>query len=185
MDATPATPADREQLKRIIETRMNYLMAVAWQIKGTHLQTEVGVSDLVMETMRTALAKVEKGEVDFTNRSDKEVNGWLVKVLKYTWNDIQKHHKTGKRTPTDLPVRRPLTPSGEAVLKEELERIAEAKAALNPADRQILNLRDEEDLTFDQIGDRLGFSGSYASKRYHAIKETLARTLDGDVPPSD
>lgn len=184
MDAT-SDSNDREQSKRLIETRLNYLMAVAWQVKGTQLQSKVGVSDLVMATLTTALDKVEKGEVNFTDRSDKEVNGWLVNVLKYTWQDLKKYHNADSRTPGDLPVRLPMSPSGEAVLKEELQRIDEAKAALSPEDQQILTWKDDEDLTFEEIGERLGYSGSYANKKYHAVRAALAKSLRGNAPPSE
>jgi RNA polymerase sigma factor (sigma-70 family) len=157
---------DGEALARAIATYSTYLMAVAGRLKGRNLQAEEGASDLVQRTFKAALEKIRDGCDGLPGDTDEEIKAWLVGVLKNTYRDMVRHHRARKRTPVELPTPKALSPSGEAILMEEVERRKRAFQMLDPDDREILGWRDDEGLTFKAIGQRRGYSESYARRAY-------------------
>jgi RNA polymerase sigma-70 factor (ECF subfamily) len=73
------------------------------------------------------------------------------------------------------------SPSGHAIRDEERAQVHAAVEALAAADREILNLRYGEDLTFAEIADRLG-AGLGAVKMRHLRAVERLRALIDEMP---
>jgi RNA polymerase sigma factor (sigma-70 family) len=176
---------DREALERAIASQRTYLMFVAGKLKGSHLQAIEGVSDLVQRTFLAALEKVRRGDDGLPGRADGAVRAWLRRILKNNYYDMIKFYNAVKRTPAGAaPAREPLSPSGEATLKEAARRLDEAREAIPPGDREILAWKDDEQLTFREIGRRRGYSTTRAHRAYHEARERFESVYRGDAPPS-
>src|SRR5262249_16082962 len=87
-----------------------------------------------------------------------------------------RHYRTQKRNASERPIApAALSPSGEAMLKEELSRRRCAMEALEPVERETIRWHDDEGLTLEEIDCRRGYSASYASRVYrHARARLLA-----------
>jgi RNA polymerase sigma-70 factor (ECF subfamily) len=74
------------------------------------------------------------------------------------------------------------TPS-EALLQEELrQRVQEALARLQPADREVILMRDFEGLTNGEVAQALGLGASAATMRYGRALLRLKELLMADLP---
>jgi RNA polymerase sigma factor (sigma-70 family) len=176
---SPVSDDDRELLARAIASYSTYLMFVAGRLKGQHLQTEEGASDLVQKTLVAALTKIRKGTGQLPGRTDPDVKAWLRKVLVNTYHDMQRYHRARKRTPGAISrPREAPSPSCEAMLNEEAGRLAEARKKLDTDDRQLLEWRDDQGVTFEEIGRRRGFSASYASRAYRRARARFDQDQD-------
>ena len=173
---------DRAALGRAIASCSTYLMMVAGRLKGRHLQTQEGISDLVQRTLVNALETIREGRTVLPTGTDEELRAWLVGVLKNTYREMVRHYKTKKRDPIALPPRpRGPSPSSEAIWNEEVARRTKALESLEPLDREILRWRDDEELTFEEIGRRRGYSTSYACRAYRKARARFEQAWRGDV----
>jgi DNA-directed RNA polymerase specialized sigma24 family protein len=158
---------DQESLIRKVESLRTYLLFVAGRSKRLHSLPSRGVSDLVDSVLADAFEMIRNGEGQFTFQSDKKLRSWLVQRLLWTYlerlRQRHRHDQILRGLPSPL---KPRTLSSEVALKEQAGRLAEARAMLDPSDRQLIGWRVDEDLTFDEIGRRRGYSTSYACRAY-------------------
>ncbi len=70
------------------------------------------------------------------------------------------------------------SPSGQAARDEERGRVREALAALTPTDREVLELRYIEGLSFAEVAQRLAIGLSAVKMRHLRSVERLSRLLD-------
>ena len=119
-----------------IASYSTYLMVVAGKMKGHHLQSQEGISNLVQRTLVTALGVIRDENRQISFETDAELKAWLVGVLKNTYKHLIRHYTTRKRTsvvlppPPDSP-----SPSTLAIMKEELQTRTQALESLDPGDR--------------------------------------------------
>lgn len=72
------------------------------------------------------------------------------------------------------------SPSQQAEVKDQIERIRKALAGLdNEEDRQIVQMRFLDGLSLRQIARSLGHNHEYVRQRFHAALRTLERELEG------
>jgi RNA polymerase sigma factor (sigma-70 family) len=158
-----------------------YLIFVAGTFTGGRALPGRNVSDLVQSVLVGAFAKIRRG--GFSYRSDKELRSWLVRRLRWTykrWKKRARTYDTILRGLMPRPAQR--TPGSEVVAKERARLLAEARGKLDPADRQLIEWRDDERLTFKEIGRRRGYSTSYARRDWLAARRRLrliCRSLGG------
>jgi RNA polymerase sigma factor (sigma-70 family) len=191
MDAQPSPAAEPEQdadpqaLARAIASNRTYLMFVASKFKGTHSLPE-RVSDLAHQALLEALGAVRAGDGGrLAFPSEKKLRAWLRTILKRTYHDMLRRHRAKKRTPRILPPRPvPPSPSSQAARNENAQRLAEARAALDPVDRELIDWRVIDGLTFEEIGRRRGFSTSYARRACEQALRKLAALYDGGPCPT-
>jgi RNA polymerase sigma-70 factor (ECF subfamily) len=177
-----------ESLVRAIESYRTYLTVVAGRIRNGSLQAREGTSDLVQESMLSALASIQDGRARMPGSDEREVRFWLRKILINTHRDRLRHHLAGRRTP-ERELRDPTidveadtsSPSSKAVTREEAEQVARARLALDERDRQLLTWWFEDDLSFTEIGKRLGITVTGARKACRKAAERLEAALEGVV----
>jgi RNA polymerase sigma factor (sigma-70 family) len=165
---------DQESFIRAIASLRTYLMFVAGTLTGGQALPANGASDLVDSVLADAFAEIRHGDGQLTFKSDKELRSWLVNRLQWTYRSglrrRRRYNEILQAFPAD-PM--PRTPGSELVLKERTQLLADARAKLDPADRQLIAWRLDEDLTFEEIGGRLGCSASYARRSWLEALERL------------
>jgi RNA polymerase sigma factor (sigma-70 family) len=168
---------DRDSLERELESFRTYLLFVAWRLKERGIGGPEGASDLVAQTLMAALEKVREGNIPGPDK--KHRRAWLRKILIRTSSRLNRRQQAeihgGGRVVTAIeePVPDSATsPSGEAVRNEEQRLLADAFARLEPAEQELIRWRYIDELTWEEIGRRKGFSATYACR---TCKETLAR----------
>ena len=184
--ATTEAGGNREALERVVASYSTYLMAVAGKIKGQHLQTQEGVSDLVQQTLVNALCLIRDDGRQISFGTDAELKAWLVGVLQNTYQHMRRYYKARKRAPVALPEPpRSPTPSAMAMLNEELQNRRRALESLDVREQELIRWRDEEELTFKAIGKRRGYSESFAKVALIERQGTRSNKRARSVAESD
>jgi RNA polymerase sigma-70 factor (ECF subfamily) len=157
-----------------MEACRGYLLRVADRRLSADLRSKGGASDLVQQTFLDAQCQFER----FQGESEKELLAWLRQILLYNLAHFQRHYRAtskrdlGREAPladeasstgveADLATPTP-SPSAQVVAREEAEAVQQALQRLPEEQRQVLALRHQEQLTFEEIGQRLGRSTSGA-----------------------
>jgi RNA polymerase sigma-70 factor (ECF subfamily) len=198
---SPSTPGDafaearagsREALGRALEACRQYLLLVAHQSLDPQLLAKGGASDMVQATFLDAQRDFGK----FDGGTEAELRAWLRKMLLHNITDFVRNYRdtdkrdAGREVVLDTREAAGLaadsaqspTPSREVLAQEQIDQLNRAVARL-PEDYQIvLRLRNQEDLPFDVIAQRMLRSENAVRKLWFRAVEQLQQLLD-DVPP--
>ena len=154
------------------------------------LRAKVGASDLVQETLLHFQEKFPR----FDGASEEELLTWLRRILYY--RALQVARRYGGTQARD--VRRELslselalagtpgvideapTPFTTLLAKEQVNRLQAALASLAEDSRHVIQLRNLERRSFQEIGERFGCSTDAARKRWVRAVEQLRAQLHGD-----
>lgn len=178
-----------EAFAGIAERVRPYLLLVANQDLDQQLQAKMGASDIVQQTLLDA----QRDIVHFRGASEGELLAWLRRILR---NDLLQARRcfqgTGKRqlsrevpwegnhpessSPIDVAAN-DVSPRSEVAGREEVEALENAISQLPSDYRQVLRWRNWEQLSFDEIGRRLGRSAEAARKLWSRAVLRLEREL--------
>jgi RNA polymerase sigma-70 factor (ECF subfamily) len=179
-----------EALGEILEACRKYLLLVAERELAPELRGKGGASDLVQEVMIDAL----RDFTHFRGDSEEELLAWLRRLLLNNLADFARlYRETGKRQlarevsltgdssasgggpdPADTDP----SPSGLAVGHEEAEVVHAALATLPEDYRQVLLLRYQEELSFEEIGRQLNLTANAARKLWARAAKRLQQKLE-------
>jgi RNA polymerase sigma-70 factor (ECF subfamily) len=166
-----------------------YLLEVARQALGPGLQAKGGASDLVQETYLEA----HRQFASFDGVSEAQLRAWLRCLLMHKAAQLGRRYRgTRKRQlsreiplgvvdafaprPSQIAGRSP-TPSVVVIADEQLRRVNEAISRL-PADyRQVMMLRYQQAMSFEEVGQRLGRSPDAARMLWARALEKLKLEL--------
>lgn len=184
-----ARNGSEESLGRIMEWCRAYLLALANDELATDLQGKLGASDLVQETFLEAHRDFGR----FRGGSEDDLRAWLRAILHHNaLNAGLRYRATGKRDVTrEVPIRpdpddgpwRALvdvqeTPSAQVVQREQDEALKQALARLPEVYRQVVQWRNYEDCSYEEIGRRLDRSPEAARKLWTRAIDELTRLLE-------
>jgi RNA polymerase sigma-70 factor (ECF subfamily) len=176
-----ARAGDSAARGRILQTFWLALLHEARRDFPADLQAKGGASDVVQETMLDAHRDLEQ----FNGRTSEEFFAWLLSLLQHNFSNFARAYRSqAKRqikreersvaaflSATELPTRsRPESPSDAAIRRETTERLRNSAARLPDQIGELLRLRFGEQLSFSELGDRLGMSAD-------AARKLLTRTL--------
>src|SRR5262249_3530370 len=145
------------------------------------LRQKIGGSDLVQETMVEAHKRFDQ----FTGRTGEEFYIWLRCLLRNKFSDFARAYRTRAKRQvrrevslsaeddeiiSDNRKTAPQSPSDGAIRQEFRERYSRAVQQLPGEIRELIHLRFEERLTFNDIGERIGLTAE-------AARKLLTRTL--------
>ena len=174
---------------QLFERCRGYLTVIANQRLDAVLQAKLGGSDMVQQTLMHA----HRDFGDFRGRTEGELLAWLQAIIlnqlatanrRYTETakrDVKREVPFAQFDPSDYRsnslVASTETPSQDAVKREDRERVASALARLDPLYRQIVELRNRDQLTFIEIGERLSMSDETARRTWARAVEQLRFAL--------
>jgi RNA polymerase sigma-70 factor (ECF subfamily) len=174
-----------EALGQVLEACRSYLLRIASRRLSAELRSKGSASDLVQQTFLDAQRFFDR----FQGESEKELLAWLRQILLHNLAHFQRRYRsTGKRDlgreaplagetssadgGADLATQTP-SPSEQMVAREEAEAVRRALERLPEEHRQVLAWRHQEQLTFEEIGRRLGRSTSTARDLWVRAVERL------------
>jgi RNA polymerase sigma-70 factor, ECF subfamily len=182
-----ARAGSSEALGKALEACRGYLLQIASRELGPDLQCKCGASDLVQQTFLEA----KRDFSGFHGATDREWRAWLRRLLLNNLaNVVRDFRETAKRAVgrevalTDgedrqAGVPRPAdnlpSPSAAAMAQEQAAAVRQALERLPEAYRQVLRLRHEDDLTFEEIGRRMDRSADAARKLWARAVETFQK----------
>lgn len=170
-----ARSGSREALGQVLESCRKYLLLVAGQELDSDLQGKGGASDLVQQTFLEA----QRDFAGFQGSSQAELLAWLRLILLNNVANFTRHFRaTAKRAvgrevelrngdsaqPGFELAARSLTPSSEAIEREQAAAMHQALVRLPDDYRRVIELRYVEKLTFEAIGGRMNRSADAARK---------------------
>jgi RNA polymerase sigma-70 factor (ECF subfamily) len=165
------------------------LLRVANDELATDLQGKLGASDLVQETFLEAHRDFQQ----FRGRTDEELRGWLRAILQHNVGTVGRHYReTAKR---DVGRERALaenskeglgaglidpggSPSALVRAQEQDEALRRAVAQLPETYRQVVEWRNYDRCSFEEIGRRLQRSSEAARKLWVRAIEQLTGLLE-------
>jgi RNA polymerase sigma-70 factor (ECF subfamily) len=181
-----------EALGQALEGCRGYLLGIAEGELPQDLRAKGGASDLVQQTFLEA----HRDFAHFGGSTAEELRAWLRRLLLNNVANFTRafrataKRRVGREVPLDgddsaapgvSPAADVPSPSVDAMAHEQSEALQRALGRLPEDYRQVLALRHQEHLTFEQIGARLGRTGNAARLLWMRAVERLQHELGG--PP--
>jgi RNA polymerase sigma-70 factor (ECF subfamily) len=180
---------DREALGQVFERLRAYLQVRAREQLDGRLQVKVSPSDVVQET----LLEAHRGFDTFRGATRAELVLWIQGILNHRVQTAYRKYRgaskrniareTGlhlldeSRRESALAITNS-SPSGHAVVNEELRRLEEALTELSPRHEQVIRLRNELKLSFAEVAIALDCSADAAQKLWARAIDQLSRKLN-------
>jgi RNA polymerase sigma-70 factor (ECF subfamily) len=183
-----ARAGSKEAIGQALEACRNYLLLIANQSLDPALLAKGGASDMVQATFLEAHRDFRQ----FTGKSSDELRIWLRQMLLHNIADfVRNYHKTDKRDvgrevaidkqdsvhlaagSTQLP-----TPSRQVIAQEQVDQVTRAIAQLSEDHQMVIRLRNQEDLPFDVIAQRLGRTEDATRKLWFRAIQQLRSLLN-------
>jgi RNA polymerase sigma-70 factor (ECF subfamily) len=186
-----ARAGDHAALGRLLDLYRNYLRLMARSLIHQPLQVRLDASDLVQETFLKA--HHEFGQ--FVGSGERELVTWLRQILVRTLSNQAKHHRAQGRDQrrqesldvlldrSSVAIQAQLadsiaSPSAHAVHREQAVVLADALSRL-PADyREVVILRNLEQVTVDEIATRMGRTPNAVRKLWRRAMVALKQALE-------
>ena len=176
---------------KLFERCRHYLLLVAEHEVDLGLRGKIGASDLVQQTFVNA----ERAFGQFRGESEQELLGWLRRILSNEAGQAVRHYRGAAKR--DVRSERSLTawgdggrdlqlaadvetPSRQLAAAEETDLLAAALLRLPAHYRHVIQLRNTERKTFDEIGSLIGRSPEAVRKLWVRAIEQLRAALDID-----
>ncbi len=186
-----AQAGSNEAIGQALDRCRRYLLEVARQALGPALRAKGGASDLVQETFLEAHRQFQR----FDGISEAQLRAWLRCLLMHKAAQLGRRFRgTRKRQlsreiplgsadavvrPSQIAGRAP-TPSVQIIADEQLDRLNRAIARL-PADyQQVMTLRYQQHLSFEDVGRRMERSADAARMLWARALERLKSELRRD-----
>jgi RNA polymerase sigma-70 factor (ECF subfamily) len=159
-------------IDRLLEVYRNYLRLLARTWLNGAARGNADASDLVQET----LLKAHRAFPEFRGNREEELVAWLRRILARQLTDLVRRLRSQR---LDRPLRDKLhdmatssfsSPSGIAQRRELGVVLADALAQLSPARREVIVLRNLEELDWPEVARRMGKSEA-------AVRKLWARAL--------
>lgn len=184
-----------EALGLLLEACRPYLLLIANRQLQPEVQRKVGPSDLVQETFLKAQRHFER----FQGATEDELLAWLRRILYNDLLNIVRHYTgTDKRRLgrevglatedsagplANTLVDPALSPDSELIAREQAGEVRQALSQLDEDYRQVILWRNWENLSFEEIGQRLGRSAEAARKLWTRAVDELAQILETPHEP--
>lgn len=172
-DIAAARDGASRELGELLERYRPYLLAIAMQEMPEALGGKVGASDVVQESLLKGCEQFGT----FQGSTAEELSGWLRKILVNQLVNVARSYGTLKRrvdrecrSDSRLADLNQLSPSGEAVSREEWDRVQAALGRLPEHYREVVLLRHRDNLSFGEIGKLL-------NKSDEAVRKLWARAI--------
>jgi RNA polymerase sigma-70 factor (ECF subfamily) len=183
---------EHEDSGRILQGCRQYLLMIANDVIGPEIQAKVGASDLVQETF----VEAQRHLAEFRGRSRAELRAWLRKILECRLSNLRRSYlatekRDARREVTietlvagsngdgDILASRSPSPSNHAVQAELRSALDRALVRLPEHYRQAVVWRHHEQLSWDEIGRRIGCTADAARKVWGRAIRELRRELAG------
>jgi RNA polymerase sigma-70 factor, ECF subfamily len=184
-----AQAGSREAMGQALEACRGYLLLIAQRELASDLRAKAGASDLVQDTMMEA----QRDFAGFKGASEAELLAWLRRLLLNNLANFGRQYRgTDKRRisrevvleeadssgapggglATSVP-----SPSGEAMAHERALAVQQALEKLPEDYRRVIQLRYQDERTFEQIGSVMDRSANAARKLWLRAIERLEQEL--------
>ncbi|QEG33577.1 RNA polymerase sigma factor [Bythopirellula goksoeyrii] len=180
-----ARNGDDEALGQVCEQLRHYLWIMADNGLGTDLQAKLGASDVVQDTMLDAVDDFRS----FRGRTEAEFRAWIKRLIEHNLIDSARRFRDTQARDTSREVSAEELDCGAGEMRsasslirrrETDEELLRAIAKLPPRQRQIIELRHRQGLTYQEIAKQLEMTEVAARKLWSRTVEQLRDQLTSD-----
>ena len=177
-----------------VEEMVHARLAQDVRIGRPWLGARFSTGDVVQEVFRSLLRNLDS----FQGRTESAFCGYLAMAVKNRLVDAIRFHQAdqrdGRRTQSDEDDVRPApqgrSPGSEVASMDELRVLHEALQAFDEREQLLLRGRLEQDVSFENLAEQLGYSSRSAAQRaFYAAKARLTllikRGSAGETAPGD
>lgn len=183
-----ARGGSQDALGNLLQAFRQYLALIAHHGLNGELRSKVGSSDVLQDTFLEAQRDFPR----FRGANRSQLQAWLRRLLlnnllnaRRSFQQTQKR-ATGRERPWDSvqnsehlhPIADDTSPSGHAIRNEELARLERALACLPEHYREVIELRNQQHLSFPEIGARINRSEDSSRMLWTRAFDRLARVLE-------
>lgn len=189
-----ARSGDASTRGKLLDSYRNYLRLLARTQMGQGLHACLEPSDLVQE----ALLEADRDFATFSGGTEKELLVWLRRILVRNLLDAARHHQAQARDRQRQESLEAMmeessnalgmalaahgsTPSAQAARREQCVLLADALERLPPDYRTVLEMRNLQQLPFEEIAERLGRKSGAVRMLWVRALEKLSQEM-GVVP---
>jgi RNA polymerase sigma-70 factor (ECF subfamily) len=177
-------------LEELIGTYRSYLLLVANEEIDSKLKGKVAASDVVQD----ACAEIARQFDGFRGGREQEWRAWIRQMLMHDLLDARRRFfETSKRDLVkEVPLHAPAgaapapqilasdpSPRSHLIAQEEAALLQSALQRLPEDYRRVVQLRNWQLLSFEEIGQRIGRSAEAARKLWSRAIEQLQREMEG------
>jgi RNA polymerase sigma-70 factor (ECF subfamily) len=185
-----ARQGSKDDLGRLLEACRPYLLQVADRTLDPDLRAKAGASDLVQQSFLEAQQHFDR----FRGATEEEWRAWLGRILLNNMANFTRQYRgtekrqIGREVPLDgpqglgagqEPAAEMLSPSGEAMVREQAEAVERAFRRLPEQYRAVLQLRQRDQHAFEEIGKMLDCTPDAARKLWARAVERLRQEIGG------
>jgi len=180
-----------KSLGKVFEAMRGKLLMLADRELPEALRPKIGPSDLVQETA----IDMQHNFAHFRGTTAEECLAWLRTILRNNVVDAVRHYEVARKRATTREIRLADRPSGNeresmpscgrlpdwsAIRREDMAAVSRALATLPPDQRDVIEMRYWQGLTFVMIGARLNRSGDAVRKTWYRAIANLEAALAAD-----
>ena len=182
-----AKQGNRDAQNEIFEQVYDIVLKMAHKHFGQDLKQRNNPSDIVQLTM----TRMINGFENFNGQSEGEFFSWLQAILKNEIHVMRRNQNLQKRDiskeirePADSTYQPPEgvdknpTPSTQAIAQEKIALLQNAMNQLPEDSAMVIRLRNLEDLSFNEIADRMGRSYNAVAKLWQRAIVQLEQKLE-------
>lgn len=179
-----ARDGDDSALWRLSEQLRPYLKGIVRRNLGPDLVSKVDDSDVVQQSMIRAVNKFS----DFRGATVAEWQAWLIAIAQNEARNTvrfwhQQRRDAFRERPNDSQKRSDAradqsTPSQIVVRRERAAQLMSAIAQLNEDQQQLITWRHFENLSHQEIANRLGISEAAVRQRWKSVLDKLMQLWD-------
>ena len=165
---------DADAMGTLITQYQQWVYNIAYGILGHHQDAE----DVAQDAFVSAWENI--GNFQFRSR----FSTWLYRIVKNKCLNHIDQYQRRKTDPTEIDDSQPwvpldtVTPEAEALRTEEKEIVHAALAKLKPSHREILVLRELQDLSYEEIAEIVGCTLGRVKSRLHEARKALKKELE-------
>ncbi len=165
---------DADAMGTLIVQYQHWVYNIAYGILGHHQDAE----DVAQDAFLSAWENI--GNFQFRSR----FSTWLYRIVRNKCLNHIDQYQRRKTDPTEIDDSQPwvpldtVTPEDEALRTEEKEIVHAALAKLKPSYREILVLRELQDMTYEEIAEILGCTLGRVKSRLHEARKALKKELE-------
>ncbi len=176
-----ARNGDKEAQGRLLETCRRPLLHFARRQLNPDMQAKGGASDVVQDAFVNALREIDT----FQGCTPEQLMNWLRAIMRHSLSNFERRFSSGKReialeVPIEATHVRDAGPSPSEVVmrRERAETVEQGLTRLPEHLREVVRLRHEGKLSFEEIGRRIGRTGAAARHLWLRAVAELGRGLE-------
>jgi RNA polymerase sigma-70 factor (ECF subfamily) len=193
---TAARLGEQSQLGVLLDVYRGYLLSIASDKLSQEVVAKAAPSDLVQET----LLQASQAFGEFRGSTELELRAWLNQILARKVIDVHRYYRDFAKRDISREVSLSesfdgneknfgaavvdASPSVSAGHSENAEILTDALSKLNEEQQRAVQLRSFEQLSFEEVGERMGRSADAARKLWTRAIQNLTLELQSQEPRS-